>query len=114
MKKLLVSPGYGAGWSTWNSGEVGRFMATYQPIIEFIESGNRFNQDEIGRWGSNETHPLLQQLIAECQEKFGVDYVCVLGADDLEVAIVDDNTQVRIEEYDGYESLTYKDEVDWI
>jgi hypothetical protein len=103
-RKILYSPGYGAGWSTWNSGEVAKYMLEYQPIIEFIEGGGKFQDGECGQWKKEDLiHPLLKQLQAECLEKFGKSYVCVLGARDLAVMEVDG--RVRIEEYDGSEGV---------
>lgn len=93
MRKILYSPGFGAGWSTWNSGEVAKYMLTYQPIIDALERGEKMSEE----------HPAVKQLVAECKEKFGVDYVCVLGADDLRVREV--SGRVRITEYDGNERV---------
>ena len=36
-QKVLVSPGFGAGWSTWS--EKPKEVAEYRPIIEYIEAG---------------------------------------------------------------------------
>lgn len=119
MKKLLYSPGYGAGWSTWNDGRVDRYMTTYQPIIDFIEAGGSFSRDEVnydtsnGGLSTEKMHPLLVELVRECAERFGVEYICVLGAHNLEVLTVSDNTQVRFEEYDGNESYCIADQVEW-
>jgi hypothetical protein len=92
MKKILVSPGYGAGWSSWNSGEVAKFMAEYEPIIEAIENGEEIN----------EKHELVSKMVEEIEEKFGENYVCIIGAEQLEVRIV--SGPYRITDYDGYES----------
>ncbi len=103
-RKILVSPGYGAGLSSWNRGEVAKYMLTYQPIIDYLESGGKFTYVQCGGFlYEKETHPLLLQLQKECLEKFGVNYVCVLGARDLVVHEV--NGLVRIEDYDGDESV---------
>lgn len=113
QRKILLSPGFGAGWTTWNGGEVARFMLTYQPIIEFLEAGNRFTRDDSGHLEGYElvgAHPLLEKLQSECLAQFGQEYVCILGASDLEVVTV--NGQVRVEEYDGNESLRYRDDDD--
>jgi hypothetical protein len=110
MRKILYSPGYGAGWSTWNSGEVARFMLVYQPIIDFIEGGNSFTNDDTDE---KTIHPLLKQLQDECREKFGKEYVCMLGADDLEIFTT--NKRVRISEYDGFESIEEEGEFEeWL
>ena len=118
MKKILVSHGYGAGWSSWNSGEVGKYMLTYQPIIDFVEAGGEFKASEVGgfgEFGEKKLHPLLQQLADECKERFGKqgEYVCFLGADggDLQVETV--HGAFKIREYDGSESVEYKDADDW-
>lgn len=106
MRKVLYSPGFGAGWTTWNESnkEVAKYMLEYQPIIEFIDAGGSFSRDDLGGYGATEAdHPLLKQLQAECREKFGATYICLLGAPDLVVAEV--SGRVRIEEYDGSESL---------
>lgn len=107
-RKVLYSVGYGAGWSTWNM-EIGKFMAEYQPIIDFIESGNKFDEDRYGF--DTEVHSLIQQLKAEAKEKFDVSYVCTLGANDLRVATV--NGPYRVTEYDGFESIETADSIDW-
>ena len=91
-RKILYSPGYGAGWTTWNyNDDVRRYMLTYQPIIDVLERGESVSE------------ALLEQLQRECKEKFGEEYVCVLGADDLKVKTV--QGRVRIHEYDGSESV---------
>ena len=101
-RKILVSPGYGAGWTTWNPGEVARYMLDYEPIISAIERGETVGED----------HPAVLKLQAECLEKFGESHVCVLGADDLIVVEVDG--PVHVTEYDGYESFDTPDSVEWI
>ena len=98
--KVLISPGFGAGWSTWNSGEVAKYMRTYQPIIECLEQGNKV------------TRVLLAQLEKECEEKFNEDHVCVLGADQLVVMEVP--LPFKIDEYDGSESISTQNDTDWI
>lgn len=89
MRKILYSPRYGAGWSSWNSGEVAEYMLNYKPIIDDIEAGR-------------DTSVSIKQMCKEIKEKFDEDYVCVLGAKDLKVAKV--TGRVRINEYDGNES----------
>lgn len=120
MRKFLYSPGYGAGWSTWNIGPVGKYVLFYEPIIKFIENGGSFTDAEARAASSLTTpkgtvpHPLLEQLAAECKEKFNEDYVCILGADDLRVGTCGDEDQVSISEYDGSESYrTRSDDDGW-
>jgi len=119
-RKILYSPNFGAGWTTWNTGlpiEAQRYMLTYQPIIEAVERGESIEPD--GHWsvenGGEQSfsrgggiHPLLEQLGREMHEKFGVTSACFLGADGLRVAEVDG--EVRINEYDGSESIEERGE----
>lgn len=99
MRKILYSPGYGAGWTTGNDAPLAKFLLEYQPIIAFIEEGNKFSYQD------GDDHPLLQQLRSDAQAKFGEDvYLYFGGAHDLVVANIPDGEQVLIEEYDGAES----------
>ena len=91
-RKILVSPGFGAGWTTWNSGETAKYMLTYQPVIDALENGEELT----------DSHPAIEQLKEDCRLMFGEEYVCVLGMRDLEVVEV--SGRVRIHEYDGSES----------
>src|ERR1035437_1732898 len=113
MKKILISPNFGAGWSTWNSGKVAKFMLTYQPIIDFLEAGMSFTHDDSHVWGEDNRllHPLLLLMQEEIKAKFGEDYACVLGADGLIVETV--TGPFRVTEYDGSENIQYKDDTDW-
>jgi len=115
VRKILYSPGYGAGWSTWNRSEDGlaKFVLEYEPIISFIEKGGKFNRNDCGDINGNGVHPLLEQLQTDARARFSEDtYICVLGADTLRVAKV--NGLVRINEYDGYESIESPGDVEWM
>lgn len=92
-RKILYSPGFGAGWTTWNSGRVAEIMLDYKPIVEALERGEKMS----------ENHPIVLQMIADIQKELGDVHVCVLGADDLEVYTT--GSRVRIEDYDGSESV---------
>lgn len=108
MRKILYSPGYGAGWTSWNTSnpDVEKYMLTYAPIISFLENGGKFKDSE-------DSHQLLVQLREECKNKFGEDYVCTLGAGQLKVKSV--SGRVRINEYDGFESVEEEGEYSgWI
>ena len=101
-RKILYSPGYGGGWTSWCSNqEIKKFMLTYQPIIDFLEAGGKFNSDECDESKVDKCHPVLKKFAEECRAKFG-EVPFMGGADDLEVATV--YGRVRIHEYDGNES----------
>lgn len=101
MKKVLISPGYGAGWSSWNSPDVGKFMAEYQPIIEAVERGEVLTENS----------EVVQKMVKEIEEKFNEDYVCLLGIKSLVVEEVVGS--YRVHEYDGFESIQVRDEEIW-
>lgn len=84
-----------------------QFIAEYTPIIEFIEQGNKFPCDR----KELENHPLIIQLQKEVQEEFNKDYICILGADQLQIITV--NGPYRIEDYDGSESVHTTDTYEW-
>ena len=108
-RKVLISPTWGAGWTTWNSGEVAKLMLTYPPIVEFLEGGGKFTgADSEAKYDNSvyvrgSLHPVLEKLRDECEQRFGEGYVCLLGASGLQVVPV--SGRVRIDEYDGNESL---------
>lgn len=104
MRKVLVSPGYGAGWSSWApSPEVSRFMLEYEPIIAFMVAGGKFEIDS--------SHPLLQRFQEDVYERFGFTYVCVDGAHQLKVVEV--SGPVRISEFDGFEEAETPESIEW-
>ena len=108
-RKILVSPGYGAGWSTWSydGDEARRFFLTYAPIIEAIEAGQPVGWDE-----SRGADPIvpdspMARFVADFTEKFGEKPGYLGGARDLMVITVD--TPFRVTEYDGSESVEFFD-----
>lgn len=93
---VLFSPGYGAGWYTWHNQE----ELIYHPtLIEMVEQ-NR--QSEI-------TEELCRTLVTNFDEN---DYIYVGGAEDLRIEWMPLGSQFKINEYDGAESILYK-ENDW-
>ncbi|MFZ9079250.1 MAG: hypothetical protein ACO23H_12010 [Alphaproteobacteria bacterium] len=83
---VLVSPGYGAGWSTWNRGEASMRMTFDPDIVEWVRNG------KVGQR-------------VNLEEKYGEDYICQLGWDQLEIVWLPVGTQFSIDEYDGFESI---------
>jgi len=96
VTKILVSAGYGAGWSTWARDDKRKEVAEYRPIIDFIEAGGN-PRDLDQRGGPN--HDLIIQMMVD----LGLDRFYTGGADDLEVVEVDG--PYLISEYDGWESV---------
>lgn len=100
MKKLirdgqvavLYSPGFGAGWSTWNQ-ELPELM--FDPVIvEFVE---KEQWDELAVYAALKYPGIYDG-----------------GMRDLEIAWIDVGTEFRIHEYDGSESIEVKEELAWL
>jgi hypothetical protein len=87
---VLVSTGFGAGFSTWNKPE----MAVDFDLVEAFLSGDktRFEYIVIEKYGEN---------------------LYLGGMEDLMVKWVDEGKKFRIEEYDGNEDIEIFDEEVW-
>ena len=90
---VLYSPGYGAGWYTWNldAGEVIVFDPT---MVKYIEEDNK------------------QALQAYVAMKYPNAYAG--GVDDLQIRWIPEGTLFRIDEYDGNESIEILGDSSWI
>lgn len=88
---VLYSPGFGAGWYTWN---LEHPEIIYDPgIVDLLESGEQ------------------DKLIAYVTLKWPDLYTG--GMDSLKIVWLPVGTAFKIEEYDGNESITVKEDVDW-
>ena len=92
---ILYSPGFGAGWSTWNGDEYREFLLHDEKLVELVETEQ---QDKIEEYVGT---------------VYPGEYICVLGADKLRVEWVSLGTQFRIKEYDGSESIVYSRDDYW-
>lgn len=82
---VLVSPGYGAGWSTWASSSVDKAVAMDKRIVQYV-----LDEDLVS--------------LREFMEK-EYPHVYLGGMEDLIVEWVTKGEAFEITEYDGYESL---------
>lgn len=89
---LLYSPGYGAGWYSWHGIE----ELLYDPVVVSMLESNAEGD----------------AILAYCHEKYGEDEYFG-GIDDLTIEWVPIGREFRIDEYDGSESIEYKDEIAW-
>lgn len=87
---IAYSPGFGAGWSTWNDTELTNTLLFHPDIINMILSNK---QSEIG----------TDWLVEHFSEEFK-DVYCG-GVSNLSIRWVPVETQFRIDEYDGSESV---------
>lgn len=82
---VLVSPGFGAGWTTWNE-KFREQLAFDRDLVERVLAGNQAAAGDLA------------------EKKYG-ESVYAGGAEDLVVKWVPKGEAFEIEEYDGYESL---------
>ena len=96
--KVLISPGFGAGWSTWNIPEI----AVDPRVIEAFERG--VDEEE------------MLQLCIDLGYTGGFEGTTPYmgGFDQLRVVDIPVGTIFRIAEYDGYESIEVFDESGWL
>ena len=91
--KVLISPGYGVGWSTWNDSG----MAIDKDLIELFERG--CTEDEMANL---------------CIKKDYTDDPPYMGGfENLEVVEVPMGCHFRVNEYDGSEYIDIYEEGDW-
>lgn len=86
---VAYSPGFGAGWSTWNS-DKSETLIFHPDIINMILSNKQSEIDK--NW-----------LVEHFGEEFKNVYCG--GASNLDIEWVPVGTQFRIDEYDGSESV---------
>lgn len=89
---VLISPGFGAGWWTWNKEETTPFEPK---IVDMVLKGKQKEITE--EW---------------CKENLGVEPYCG-GAKDLEIVWIDKGLKFSINEYDGAEGLFIENELDF-
>ena len=82
---VLVSPGYGAGWSTWADDDYSEAVVFDRNIVQFV-----LDKDDEG-------------LTSYMENKYPDMYLG--GADDLVVMWLAKGEAFEITEYDGHESL---------
>ena len=89
---VLYSPGFGAGWSTWND---------YGDEVIF--------------------DPVLATLVLDGKMDEAQTYVTIRwpdayasGVEDLSVAWITQGKAFRIHEYDGSESIEVQEEMNWV
>jgi hypothetical protein len=101
MKKLikdgkvavLISPGYGGGWSTWAYGDSDELL--FDPVIAKMVLD----------------HADVDDIEAVARVRYPNEHLS--GIEDLEVQWVDQGKEFIVEEYDGAESIRYKDGIIW-
>jgi hypothetical protein len=90
---VLVSPGFGAGWSTWNPSHPECMFD--RAVVKWVKSGKK-------------------GPVPKLTELHGWKYFYDGGASDLIIYWLPVGTRFRIDEYDGSESLVLESEEQWI
>ncbi len=89
---VLISRGFGAGWYTWNTQYPD--MIFDPGMADLVLKGD------------------LEQMRTYAELKWPDAYLG--GLEDLTVEWVDQGQQIKIDEYDGSETIEYRDSNDWI
>lgn len=90
--KVLISPGYGSGWSTWNYID----LAFDPDIISAFEAG--LNEEDMCNFIVN----------------LGYKKPYMGGYTQCKIVDVPKGTRFQIKERDGYESIKVYDDKDWM
>lgn len=90
---VLYSPGFGAGWSTWNS-EYGEALVLDPMMVKYVEEGNK------------------EALHTYVAMRYPDAYTG--GLRDITVTWIPEGTLFRIHEYDGNESIETMSDTSWI
>lgn len=98
---VIISPGFGGGWSTWSNNT----KMLFDPmLVEMIE------RKKVFQYATDEYENLLEMIREYCHSQNYEEY----GVEDLVVVWVEQNRKFIIDEYDGSESIRFEDEIDWI
>lgn len=90
---VLVSPGFGAGWSTWIDDDDDSVFDS--DVVKAVEKGTSY-----------------EDILPYLKEKYNEGYFGGYGQ--LVINWVPVGQKFRIEEYDGSESLIFEEDLDWI
>lgn len=101
---VLVSPGYGAGWSTWNNSE----LAYDKRVVEFwlAHKDNEKFMEEIDSFSYHEKVPALKEA-EEFFKSIGYSRIYFGGFNQIELEWVPVGCRWRIDEYDGSEHIEF-------
>lgn len=91
---VLYSPGYGAGWSTWNNVKYKQYLLFEPIVVSLIEEGK------------------LNQVKRYIEDKYGED-VYTSGVEDLTIRWLPEGTLFTIREHDGNETLNTINEIEF-
>jgi hypothetical protein len=92
---VVYSPGYGAGWSTWNQ-EYSTEELIFDPgLVDLVLAGKEH-----------------EEIVVYATLKW--PGACLLGLSNLDVKWVPVGTRFQIRDDDGHEDVMLCDDIDWI
>ena len=111
---VLYSPGYGAGWSTWNHEYTPEIL--FDPVlVDLAEQNEKLFWEKHGDENYYEDYFIVpeieEKMVKHCAEKYPEAYLGGIG--DLAVKWLPVGTEFRIHEYDGNESVEVQKEMHW-
>lgn len=115
MRKILYSPGFGAGWTSWFHGSKAakKFMLEYKPFIEFLENGGKICTKQEFWTDTYKESEIVKKFLQDFEERFPEEEAPFLGGlRDIAIYKVPDNCLVMIHEYDGSESVSTKESIE--
>ena len=95
---VIISSGYGAGWSTWH----GHKELIFHPkLVELIES-------------EQPTVVAISTILKEILGEKEAEHIYLGGVEDLTIQWLPKGTKFKIEEYDGSEYIITENDLDLI
>ena len=96
---VIISAGWGAGWSTWHYGSNREILIFHPKLVELVESG-RHNADTVS--------VVLNELL----DKEEAEGIYLGGIEDLTIQWIPEGIKFKIEEYDGSEYIITENDLD--
>lgn len=121
-KKILYSPSFGAGWSSWNAStaEQYKYLCEYQPLIDFLEEHGGTMPPPLSSkdWYGDGylQYEVIKTLADEWKSRYGSD-LYLSGLRKLKIKEIPADEKYQITEYDGKESVKIFSDVEgeiWI
>lgn len=97
-RAVSVSPGYGAGWSTWNE------LSPLDPVANLI----------FLTMGDDKDGELFHSIYCFVTGRDSDEYLCTLGAKNVYIEWIGVNRKFKVVEYDGSESIEYANGGGWL
>lgn len=109
---VLISPGYGAGWTTWNQDHKNVEQMLFDPDI--VNALLEYEKADGENWMWKQCLMKIKEIADTKYNQDPYDYFFENGLKNVEVVWVDVGRKFIVTEYDGSESIQFCDEMDWI